>query len=419
VPNPFIPFQIATGEQFVDRAVETQTILERVSKGANSAVVGNPHIGKSSLLMRLRDPWIVKQFVREPARYLFVEVDFQSFVPADRPADFWAYVVEEINLFDPGTEGLFKPITDREAFDSRRLLSAFTRLGQSGRRLVLLIDEFDYLFNLPNFKTLDFMGPLRVFVMKSDGLTLVTASRLSVADLNRYAAEYKDQTRGSDLFNYLEEIPLGSFTPLDVKNWLENHFQDQEVLEEMRLLAGHHPLLLQLAGELYFEAELSTKARRQEFRNLFARKAESQFQDVWDYLTSKAQVALVIFALDNLSGQIASGEKFSLEKAGQYLTWYASEVRDMTRRGTLEVGPTGRPGINSLAFLLWVAENKIVGTRGDEPQDAFAQWLTDKQYKLGGLLTQEEIAWLQKTWQSIPDGLIDLARKAILPKGWQ
>ncbi|MCP4370449.1 MAG: hypothetical protein GY797_20410, partial [Deltaproteobacteria bacterium] len=136
-------------------------------------------------------------------------------------------------------------------------------------------------------------------------------------------------------------------------------------------------------------------------------------------LNPKAQIALVIFALDYLNGQLESKEKFSLKDAEKQLIWYTAEVKDMAKRGTLEVRLKDQYKIGSLAFLFWIADNKIVGTRGDEPQEAFEEWLAGKQYKLGKLITQEQIIWLQKVWQKIPDGLIDLARKVILPKGWQ
>lgn len=310
---------------------------------------------------------------------------------------------------------VFQHLLDANHFDSRRLLAAFTRLGQSGRRVVLLIDEFDYLFNLAHFATLDFLGPLRVLAMKSDGLILVTASRLSVAQLNRQAAVYKDSVRGSALFNYLEEISLGSLPPQDVRNWLGAHFESPDLVNEIHTLAGHHPLLLQLAAELFYDANWQHEATHRELRAHFLQKAETQFQDVWDYLEPNAQIALVIFTLEYLGGQLPSGERFSLEETDKYLTWYTREIRDMWRQGTLEIGPDGQVQIGSMAFLAWIAENKIVGSRGEELQDAFTQWLADKQFKLGGLLTQEEITWLQHTWQSIPKGLIDLGKQLLLP----
>ena len=166
-------------------AAEVQTILERVTKGASSGIVGNPHIGESCLLLRLFEANEMAQFTPEPDKYTFVEVDFQTFKLNHNTDDFWGHVLKECMFSNPDTGRFFQPLLENKNFDSLGLVSAFTRLGRSGRRVVLLIDEFDYLFNLPNFKTLDFMGPLRVLAMKSDGLVLVTASRLSVAQLNR------------------------------------------------------------------------------------------------------------------------------------------------------------------------------------------------------------------------------------------
>lgn len=49
--NPFIPFHIPTGDQFVNRITEVKTVLERIAKGASTDIAGNRHIGKSSLLL--------------------------------------------------------------------------------------------------------------------------------------------------------------------------------------------------------------------------------------------------------------------------------------------------------------------------------------------------------------------------------
>lgn len=416
MPNPFIPFQIATGEGFVNRAVEIQTIMERLAKGASSAIVGNPHIGKSSLLRRLYDPEITRPFLAQPESYFFVESDFQLLKSNHTPNDFWRPVLEQIVFIgSQQVKATFQPLLKRKTFDEQILLSAFSYISRAKQRVVLLIDELDYLFNLPGFNTLDFLGPLRVLVMKSGGLAVVTASRLSVAELSAQAEKLKDQVRGSDLFNYLEEVPVGSFSPADVHAWLQQQNVSNPIIEEILLLAGQHPLLLQLAGELYSEADLSNDRIRSQLRANFIRKAEIQFQDVWDYLNPKAQVALVIFTLDQLNNRLPSGERFSLEQKERYLTWYDTEVARMVRQGTLETSATGAVYIGSQAFLQWIFEHKIIGTRGEQLEN-FTQWLRGQQYKLGGLVTQEEIDWLQKVWQKIPNGLIDLARKAILPE---
>jgi hypothetical protein len=414
--NTFIPFRIATGDAFVNRAGEIQTIMERLAKGASSGVVGNPHIGKSSILRRLNDPEIARLFLPQPETYLFVELDFQSFDTQATPNDFWRHVLEEIVFIgSPAIKAMFQPLLKRKTLDGQGLLSAFSHLARAKYWAVLLIDEFDYLFNLPGFNTLNFLGPLRVVVMKSGGLAVVTASRLSVAELNARAEKLKDEVRGSDLLNYLEPVFVGSFSSEVVLDWLKRDMPNSSAIETIITLAGHHPLLLQLAGELYYEADLTNELTRRRLGIQFIEKAETQFQDVWNYLNPNAQVALVILALDELNNYLPSGEKFSLEQRDKYLTWYDSEVKQMVRQGTLETSATGAVRIGSQAFLHWVFDYKIVGSRGEQIEN-FTQWLTNKEYKLGGLLTQEEINWLQMVWQKIPDGLINLARKAILPE---
>jgi hypothetical protein len=414
--NPFVPFHLATGKSFINRETEIMTVMARIAKGASSSIVGNPHIGKSSLLRQVNDSAIIEKFLPNPKNYIFIEVDFQSFVTSDEPDDFWEFVLEEALRIDSRTREYFEALLEKKTFDSRRLLGAFSRLATSGHRVVLLIDEFDYLLSLKNFRTLDFVSPLRVLAMKSDGLVVVTANRLSVAQLNAEAADLKDRTRGSDLFNYLEEVSLGSLPAKDVTRWLDDYFKNRAVIAEIRHLAGLHPLLIQLAGEIYFDAVISDRSLRQQFQTQFVLKAEAQFQDVWNYLEPKAQIALVIFALNHLQGRMVSGEEFSLEDAEKYLAWYGSEIGDMLRRGTLEESIDGSPSIGSHAFITWIVERKIVGTRGDEPREDFMKWLAKKEYKLGGNLTQEEIDCLQTIWKSIPKSLIQGIRKLLLPE---
>ncbi len=83
----------------------------------------------------------------------------------------------------------------------------------------------------------------------------------------------------------------------------------------------------------------------------------------------------------------------------------------MIHQGTLELDENGNPVCGSTAFNYWIIHEKIVAGRGEEPQEKFEKWLHDKQYKLGNLITNEHIAFLQKIWKGIPSGMIEAARK--------
>ncbi len=112
--------------------------------------------------------------------------------------------------------------------------------------------------------------------------------------------------------------------------------------------------------------------------NEFIQRAQPHFNNVWRYLSDKAQIALVIFALKEFSGK-AGKSKFSLKEAESLLTWYSSEIEKMVRQGTLEVAKKGNYAFGSDAFCNWIIKEKIIGTRGDEPQEAFQKWLYDKE----------------------------------------
>lgn len=418
--NPFLPFTPVSGPNFIDRNEVLSTVFGRVQRLAPShtAIIGNPHVGKTSLLLQMARPEVFSQQVSQPERYAIVEIDFQLFGESKTPNDFWRELIMQAVASQSSVTDELIPLSKKKKIDEQMLYKSFQKVAASNGRIVAFIDEFDYLFNLPKFCTLDFLSVLRTIAMKSGGLVLVTASRMSVAQMNEEGRSLK-ATRGSDLFNYLEDQSLGGFTDDDARIWLKE-ILSIEAVEEVLLLAGRHPLLVQLAGQLFYDAIYDRKMQPKDYvslRDPFFNKADQQFQDVWNYLSSEAQLALVIFALNDLQGKI-DGYTFNLDGAEQTLHWYQNQVKDMIRRGTLEMR-NDQHSFGSLAFRSWILEQKVIGTRGDESQEAFQKWLHNKQFKLGGLITNEEIAWLQKAWKAIPSDLIEIAKKIILPKELQ
>lgn len=412
--NPFTPGVPSRGNSFIDREDELQLILEHTRKGISSAIVGNPHIGKTSLLRRFLEPEIIGKVLPDPWQYTLIESDFHLMMSLT-PETFWRDLLQSVVAFSPHVNPILGPVLAQEHFNAIQLNQIFQELARQNHRIILLLDEFDAMLSLPAFNTPDFLGALRTIAHKSGGLVLITASRESIAEMNEYLDQNYPNLYGSSLLNYLQNISIGALSPGEVTRWLGQHFENSEI-QHIERLSGRHPYLLQIAGQLAFKTKKQGAVDFARLYPLFVDQAQEQFRDMWKCLNPKAQIALVIFTLDYLSGQIPSGEKFSLKQAEKQLVWYMAEIKDMARRGTLEAGSKGQYKIGSLAFLFWIVENKIVGTRGDEPGEAFAAWLTGKQYKLGQLITQEQITWLQETWQKIPDGLIDLARKAILPE---
>jgi hypothetical protein len=371
-------------------------------------------IGKTSLLRRFLEPEIIAKALPDPKQYTLIESDFHLMMSLT-PETFWRDLLQSVVALSPQVEPILHSLLTQEQFSAIQLNQVFRRLAQENHRVILLLDEFDAMLGLPAFSTPDFLGALRTIAHKSGGLVLITASRESIAEMNEHLDRNHTDLYGSSLLNYLQNISIGGLSPGEVTRWLGQHFEISEI-QLIEQLSGRHPYLLQIAGELAFEAKMQGAVDFARLYSLFVDQAQDQFRDMWKCLNPKAQIALVIFTLDYLSGQIASGEKFSLKQAEKQLIWYMAEINDMAKRGTLEAGSKGQYKIGSLAFLFWIAENKIVGTRGDEPREAFEEWLAGKHYKLGKLITQEQITWLQETWRKIPDGLIDLARKAILPE---
>lgn len=390
-----------------------------IQKDMNPAIVGNPNIGKTSLINKIAEHTTFFSSLDEKDRnsYALVEIDFQLFKEVHQPDAFWQQVIQKaIDSNETITQPL-KELLDVGNLNSFALFDAFKQISRQNGHIIIFLDEFDYLFNFSNFYSMDFLGPLRTIVMKCQGISLVTASRLSVAQMNELAAECK-ATRGSDMFNYLYQVELGTFSDDITKKWLSEKEISDILQQKIKEIAGNHPLLIhiagQLIGDLLEETDIENPVFWEEINRKFIQKADSQFQDIWRYLSEKAQIALVIFALRDLAGKVGK-DKFNLEQTEKVIQWYKASIEDMVQQGTLDKDKKGNYIFGSSAFQTWIVQQKIEATRGEEPQEAFTKWLHAKQFKLGGLVTNEEIAFLQQVWQSIPKSILELALKYFTP----
>lgn len=405
--NPFHPFNPPTSAHFIDRVIEQQRLLDNIRQGVSSAIIGSPHIGKTSLLKQISTlKWFRKNGL-DPERYIIVPLSLELFLSHETHQDFWRRLCQRAIKSNPSLRDDFIPLLSNNNFDNYSLYDAFGNVGDRGLRVIAFVDEFDKLLDRPHLSTQDFTSPIRYIATNTNGLSFVITNRLSLSELQDRMPSF-----GSPFVNFLDSVNLSGFDTSTIESWLRSSLPE-ELIREVILLAGHHPFLLHLAGELLWNVKDKPAKQWYAQRDIFIDRATPHFNDVWKYLSPKSQLAIVIIALQRLEEQLAH-KSFYIENMERTLLWLSNEVNELGYRAVLEKNDDGNWTIGSIGFLFWLIENKVADamTR-DFPTH---EWLHDKQFKLAGLMTEEEIQFTQKVLKSIPTDIISLTKKAFLPK---
>ncbi|WP_339137197.1 MAG: ATP-binding protein [Candidatus Electrothrix sp. GW3-4] len=284
---PLSPFvagpMITTPSRFVGRREEL-TLLAQQMDGAHPTsvnVVGERHMGKSSLLYHFVQTW--EQRVNHPSHFVVVYLDLQARTPPTEAAFLQAL----------GRALAQQPAIQRVASLRRTLLAPprtqqdFTSLLEQLTDHVLLpvfcLDEFEALLRNDVPLTDSFFDQLRGWMNTSQLMFILSSRR----PLDVYAGE---QNLTSAFFNLGHVVELGEFSkeeteellclPLDGKPAL-----DPKEQQLARQWGKRHPLWLQLAALSLWEAQQGGKksTRRakakfaQQHKRFVARKAQQTF----------------------------------------------------------------------------------------------------------------------------------------------
>ena len=405
--NPFISGNPVSESHFINREKELRRIVGRIlNHGQSSAIIGEPRNGKTSLLQYLAAPENAEVlYGEEKEKFLFKYVDSQALGNSFSPATFWQYVL------NPVEKTMGKGITPlRNAYltcvdencGNFVLERLFAQLFLTGRRLVLLLDEFDAFLENDIFHQSEFYGGLRALASRSEGLVLVIASRQSLSDLNDNTQEFN--RTGSPYFNFLDEIPLPPFTRKASEKLLDLSGEKFTRKDRRFLLrvAGGHPYFLQAAAselwERYHDTEIEGETERHRItRENFYFRAKQTLSDIWRLWTPAMKKAFGIIALDEMPTLV--GEKsFHIPNLLKKLPNYSSEIKQLQRRGFIKEDAALESGyaVTAEVMLSFLADQLLAALREDDDLTAFF-----RREAWDGIFTKGEKKQLLKAGQSL------------------
>lgn len=268
--NPYVAGPPVRLQDFVGR----ERIIDKILSGLQSlypistSVVGDRRVGKTSLLRYLSD----SRVCTHPEGCVFAFSDVRALGRPLDEASFFCSLAREIKR----QAGLGDDVQDRETF--RGLLEDLTH---TGKRVVLLLDEFDAVYEEKAVLDLaDFTYFLRS-LMSSELATCVVAS---VKPLN----ELDPARIASPFNNAFSVVRLGLFEPQEAEQLVVRSASSGiSLLPYVDLLldlSGCHPYLLQLVCQIAFDKAVAgqtpSEAELNEIEIEFFARARETFKHV-------------------------------------------------------------------------------------------------------------------------------------------
>ncbi|MBN1487117.1 MAG: ATP-binding protein [Anaerolineae bacterium] len=363
--SPFIYGRPVKPQEFWGRSHELRTIFNRLRNGESTAVVGEPHIGKTSLLLKLADLETQQEFLgRDSQTLIFSSLDLHPIGNDYNPTAFWAEVLEPLATWpDKAVLAQLLCSVSDSGYARRQLERLFIHLGRHGYRLVLLLDEFERLLTHKNFQEPAFFGLLRSLATRTGGLAIVIASRLSVSQMNLRGRGLLDT--GSPFFNIMIDVRMRPFEVLTVKKFLD---QTSDIFNQydrwfIYHISGRHPFLLQTLAATLFETDSPRRYPRAALD--FYKRLVFHFDDLWQGMDNRARTTAVLLAFLELLQDTGAGYQ-----AVETIDDFGAGLRRVSELALAE--PVGQGAdMNDTPSVIWRGESWRVGCY------AFVWWVSD------------------------------------------
>jgi len=418
-PNPFFYGNPVSADKFIGRHREQRKIISRLlNQGQSSAIIGDPRVGKTSLLNYLANETTRNSLYGDKSdQWHFSQVDLTMLEAQCTHAQFWEHVLTPVreHAEKDSDSHLAKCYCDCSGknFGNLALESLFSSLRKAGRRLVLLLDELDDLLHHPALNTSEFFGGLRSLSSLSQGaFTIIFTSRKSLAELN--ASTQKLNPTGSPFFNIFSEITVGPLSESDTEELLLSAGDRLTDLDRqgIRTLAGNHPYLLHAAAhalwDTYEEGAIDhPEERHHHVLKQVCRELNSFFLETWETWRPEIRKTFTVVAVSHQTHLLKKKDFFNFNKSFlKGIADWKPELDELEVRGWIRPNSDFQGGycLNSQIMLIWLADE--LGKIGRDNQ-LFESWLQDKGID-GAFLSVNEKKLFTKT-------VIDSARTIAQP----
>lgn len=409
--NPFRHGNPVPPDQLVGRKRERRRLASRIVTGQSSALIGEPRMGKTSLLDYLRSAEHRDATYGEAGEnLLFSYLDAQGLDSAMDSAKFWACACAPLENRLPHTDKVLQAAyaqCQASAFDTYAMSKLLQQVAAREWRLILLLDEFDTLLHHPELNSAGFFGGLRALSTRSRGaLGIIIAGRRSLVALNEETQQFSRTS--SPYFNFLSEVTLGPLSARDAATLL-NRAGERFAAEDRRFvlrLGGGHPYLLQAAASALWDAYaegLPRSAAWPQAVTRFREDAKVTLSDTWRLWSPAYRLAFIAAGIDQITAHAMGEREFHERRLLGKVRDLGPELRTLEKQGFIRRDNARGWDIYPQAFLWWLADEIIRLTRNVRDP---AEVLRVEQWE--GMLTQGEKQYLHQalrvTGELLKDG---------------
>lgn len=246
------------GSNFIGRETEIKKIQQRLfsKEFGNLSIVGLPKIGKSSLAYH--SLLFQKESLWSENRFLVEWISLKSYKSSkELYHKLTLSIKDKISKVEPSNGALLSILEENYQYIKNSetsfvelehyLLSFFSEIVSNNIRVLVILDEFDYVKEI--LGEVDYQM-LRTLSYEPDHqIAFITTSRRSIFDIERYSGQ------GSNFFGTFENLRLGDFSNSEaIELFAKANIEDNKLIDKIRYYTGNHPYLISMVLYKYIES---------------------------------------------------------------------------------------------------------------------------------------------------------------------